>query len=225
MPKPKRSPEEIESVREDIMKQALDLIIQNGYDGFSMPKLGARLGVAAKTIYNYFHNQDELYLGLLTKGFEQLHSELSQAMDKFDDPRDRLRALVGAYVNFGFENQNIYNLMFTWHVPKANDYIGTPMEPTAQNELESALKCGELFWDVISECLGNPPDAENVLREEFIPIWSYMHGYVAGINNTLLTYVHEAPLSLKKAVVDRIARHAQSDLAALRKRLQLKKIP
>lgn len=52
------------------MSHALDLIVAEGYDGFSMRKLAVRLNIAAKTICNDFHNQDELYLHLLIKGFE-----------------------------------------------------------------------------------------------------------------------------------------------------------
>jgi AcrR family transcriptional regulator len=72
MPKLQRSPKEIEAVREDILEHALDMIVRGGFNRFSMRKLAARLGIAAKTIYNYYRNQDELYLCILTKGFEQL---------------------------------------------------------------------------------------------------------------------------------------------------------
>ena len=93
-----RSPEEIEAVREDIMTQALDLIISEGYDGFTMRKLGTRFGVAAKTIYNYFHNQDELYLCILTKGFEQLLERFETAIRPHNDPMAQLSALIRAYI-------------------------------------------------------------------------------------------------------------------------------
>jgi len=53
MPKNRRSSEEINAIRENIMNHALELIILEGYDDFSMRKLGARLNIAAKTIYNY----------------------------------------------------------------------------------------------------------------------------------------------------------------------------
>ncbi len=86
MPKVHRSPEEIDVVRETIMNHALDLIVTDGYDGFSMRKLGARLSIAAKTIYNYFHSQDDLYLHLLIKGFEQLLDSFKRATDTCDTP-------------------------------------------------------------------------------------------------------------------------------------------
>jgi len=217
MPKEQRSPEEIESVRNNITEQALDLIVTEGFDGFSMRKLANRLGIAAKTIYNYFHNKDELYLYLLTSGFEELLESFETAIKGFNKPMDKFKATVRAYVTFGLENANIYNLMFTWHVPKYNDYVDTPMEPAAHFELTTALKCAEFFMDRLQDCLGDNVNArEEDIRFEMIQIWSQMHGYIAGINNTLLDYMHEKPMLLKNRVIDRIVKHSLSDLLELK---------
>jgi AcrR family transcriptional regulator len=225
MPKAQRSPEEIQLVREDIMNKALELIVTDGYNGFSMRKLATRLGIAAKTIYNYFQNQDELYLCLLTKGFEQLFEYYTKAVSQHKDPMDRIGAVIASYIEFGLENSNIYNLMFTWHVPKFNDYLGTPMESVAQHELNTALKCTNFVMDLMRDYLGDSPAIkEDELRVELIQVWSHMHGYVAGINNTLLDYLHENPLSLKQIVIDRAIKNARLELTAFRRQYGLTKV-
>ncbi|MBU2511443.1 TetR/AcrR family transcriptional regulator [bacterium] len=222
MPKAQRSPEEIQLVRDDIMSKALELITSDGYDGFSMRKLATRLGIAAKTIYNYFQNQDELYLCLLTKGFEQLYECYEIAVGRHKKPMNQIGAVIAAYIEFGLENPNIYNLMFTWHVPKFNDYKGTPMENVARHELNTALKCFNFAIDLMRDYLGDSPAIkEDTLQVELIQIWSHMHGYVAGINNTLLDYLHENPLSLKQMVIDRAFRNVRSDLTAYQRRIGL----
>jgi len=212
-----RSDEEIEAVRENIMAQALELIVSEGYDGFTMRKLATRLGIAAKTIYNYFHNQDELYLCLLTKGFEQLFDTFENAVNPLDDPMSQLNATIRAYIEFGTAHANIYDLMFTLHVPKFNDYVGTPMEQAAQIELNSALKCADFFMDRLAACLdAGAAVTESDIRFEMIHIWSQMHGYVAGINNTLLDYLHDHPSDLKDRIIERIMdtnRHQLADLS------------
>ena len=108
----KRSPEEIEVVRDDILNHALDLIAADGFERFSMRKLALRLGIAVKTIYNYYHNQDEIYLRLLTRGFEYLYRCFESAIADHEDPMDQLAAAIRVYVDFGLDNANIYNLMF-----------------------------------------------------------------------------------------------------------------
>lgn len=220
MPKIQRSPEEIDAVRENIMAHALELMVAEGYDGFSMRKLALRLNIAAKTIYNYFHSQDDLYLNLLIKGFDQLLNAFKAAARPHKDPMAQLEAVIRAYMDFGLTHTNIYNLLFTWHVPKYNDYIGTPMEETAETQLDSALKCPAFFMERLTACLGRgtrPPD--DLIRPEMIRIWSQIHGYVAGINNTLLQYMHEDPLSLKEEMITRVIASTKTDLAALDARL------
>ena len=219
MPKPQRSPKEIEAVREEILGHALDLIVQDGFSSFSMRKLAARLGIAAKTIYNYYRNQDELYLCILTKGFEQLYTAFDRAVRTSPDPSVQLEAAIRAYVAFGLDNPHIYNLMFTWHVPKYNDYVGTPMEKAAYRELTAALKCSDLFMRVIDACLGNNPGVtEDVLRFEMIQIWSPMHGYISGVNNTLLDYMHETPRALKERAIMRLVANTKHALQAIERR-------
>ncbi len=227
MPKVHRSPEEIDVVRETIMNHALDLIVTDGYDGFSMRKLGTRLSIAAKTIYNYFHSQDDLYLHLLIKGFEQLLDSFKRATDTCDTPPKRLEAIIRTYVDFGLSQANFYNLLFTWHVPKYNDYIGTPVEETAEKQLASALECVVFFMDILAACLDNPPDTrtEELLRQEFIIIWSQMHGYVAGINNTLLQYLHGAPLTLKEEIITRTLENTRQRIDLINSRPILKTVP
>ena len=79
-PNPNAALKKSKPSREDILRHALALIVQDGFQGFSMRKLAARLGIAAKTIYNFFRNQDELYLCILIKGFEQLYAAFEAAV-------------------------------------------------------------------------------------------------------------------------------------------------
>ncbi|MGM0451737.1 MAG: TetR/AcrR family transcriptional regulator [Thermodesulfobacteriota bacterium] len=203
MAKAKRNPETVAAIRQNILDEALALIAETGYRGFSMRKLGARLGIAAKTVYNYFHNQDEIYLALLTRGFENLHYTCRSAADGHDKPMDRFAAMCRAFVDFGIEHAKLYNLMFTWHVPKFKDYVDTPMEPAARAELETALTVSALFMEHITACAdADTPMTEDQARFLMIRFWSQAHGYIAGINNTLLDYMHESPLAIKDDMID-----------------------
>ena len=54
MPRVARNQDEIDEIKDSILDGALSIIIEEGYDSFTMRKLGSALGCAAKTIYNYF---------------------------------------------------------------------------------------------------------------------------------------------------------------------------
>lgn len=213
MPRARRSPEAVDATRQNILKEALALMTRHGFDGFSMRKLGGRLGISAKTIYNYYQNKDELYLAILTEGFQQLYDRFSRVFSSTDDPMQRMKALGREYLDFGLEHANIYNLMFTWHVPKFKDYIGTPVEPAATIELETALRVSEIFIQAIQAAAGDDaPLPDNASRFHMIQMWSQMHGFVAGINNTLLDYMHEHPADLKEQLLARVMAHFKHDL-------------
>jgi AcrR family transcriptional regulator len=200
----KRSEEEVAQVREEIMNHAIELMYDEGYEHFSMRKLGKRQGIAAKTLYNYFHSQDELYLNLLIRGFNDLYKALQDAVKNQNDPWVRLAALIHAYIEFGLTHAHIYDLMFTWHVPKHNDYVGTPMAKLAEHELVTALRNGTFIMEHVKACLGDELAAKKDVRVEMIHIWSQMHGFVSTVNNTTLDYVYHDPRSLKHQVVERI---------------------
>ena len=205
MPRPKKTTEEVETIKENILEQALDLMNRHGFYGFSMRKLGSRLGVSAKTIYNYYQNKDELYLAILTRGFSELYDRFEKAFAIHADPMARLKQLGREYLEFGLEQANLYSLMFTWHVPKFKDYVGTPMEPAARIELETALTVSDIFIKaVMAAASGDDGITEMAARFHMISMWSQMHGFIAGINNTLLDYMHENPLALKERMLDEV---------------------
>ncbi|MBI5115766.1 TetR/AcrR family transcriptional regulator [Candidatus Poribacteria bacterium] len=194
MPKSPRPSKEVAAVRQRILDEALDIITDYGYDGFTMRKLADRQGIAAKTIYNYFASKDEIFLHVRTKGFELLYSELLEAYNSKNDPFEKLRAMSAAYINFGLQRANYYDIMFIWNVPRVGDYTGSPLESLAVKGLRTSLKSAEIFTTVIkeiSEAYGTIPN--NKVTMYLLQLWAGLHGIVALHNNTLLSYLHERP--------------------------------
>ncbi|MFW5861233.1 MAG: TetR/AcrR family transcriptional regulator [Spirochaetota bacterium] len=205
MPKKPRSKKELDNCKKDILTHALDLIQEEGYEGFSMRKLSSRLNVSVVSLYRIYESKDHIYLDVLTKGFQLLYKECRKAFESKGLPEERLKSMATAYLRFGIEQANFYNLMFTWHVPKYQDYVGTPMEETAQYELLESQKV--YFFAIqatkeIAETIGIVTDYQ--IRSYFIYFWSTLHGYISSMNNHLLHYMHEDPLSLKQSVVENL---------------------
>ena len=68
----------------------------------------------------------------------------------------------------------------------------------------------------MAACRGEEGSAiEDGLRFEMIQIWSQMHGYVAGINNSLLDYMHANPRALQPRIIDRLIRNTRQALQAM----------
>jgi AcrR family transcriptional regulator len=205
MPKKARSNDEINRRKEDILNHALDIIREDGYGGFSMRKLSSRLGVSVVTLYRFYESKDHIYLAVLTNGYQLLYQELLRAYKSGKNPEARLRSIADAYLRFGITQANFYNLMFTWHAPKYQDYVGTPMEEAAKNELDESQKVYLFAIQAAKELVestGNVKITDDRLRSYVIHFWITLHGYTAGVNNNLLNYMHEDPLSLRKNIID-----------------------
>ena len=208
MLKAKQSPEKIEAIKNNIIEEALNIIKYKGLDELSMRKLALRLGIAAKTIYNYYQNKDEIYINILIKGFTALTHQIQSAINTNQTSKEQLRDIIRAYIDFGLNSSDLYYLMFTIRVPKYNDYVGSPLEQVAKTQLETALRVSELFSSVIQQNAG----IDNLLSEDALKIfvaslWSQMHGYVVGSNNTLLNYIVTNPVMMKESVVERIVKN------------------
>jgi len=190
MPKKKSTPSQIEAEKDRICTIALSIICEEGYGDFSMRKLAARLGIAAKTIYNYYTNKDELYLRILTRGFEQLCLRYEEIFSNSRDPVERLRHMNRAYVDFGITNPDYYNIMFNWNVPKFIDYAGTKQDDAAQYGRHVALRgIDMIIEDVagVAERTGCFPSSQAPYRT--LQHWSAMHGIVSLYNSRIIPVV------------------------------------
>ncbi len=203
MPREARNQEEIDRVKDSILTSALDIIVEEGYDGFTMRKLGRRLGWAAKTIYNYFSSKEEIYLRLLMKGFEILNNSADETIDGVTDPREKLRRLSANYIQFGLKNTQYYDLMFSWDVPKYLSYANTILEPIAREEKETALYYISLAEEALSEILSEKKAAD---KEEvafhLVRMWSELHGFVSLHNSFSFREYRSDTLEFRERIVE-----------------------
>lgn len=180
MPKAPASAEVVEAIRERILTEALFIINQDGYANLSMRKLALRLGVTAKTIYNYYSNKDELYLMVLIKGFQELSEQFRTAYLSSDNPVEKMRAAVTAYVRWGIENKHFYNIMFSMDTPKYADYVGTGMEGIADRQNKVALKIAETGTAILTEVAAfNASISADEIPVRLLHLWSTLHGMVS----------------------------------------------
>jgi AcrR family transcriptional regulator len=195
MPRKQRKPSEVDAFRKAILNNAVELMDKVGFEGFTMKRLAQMMGLTAPAIYSYYRSKDELYLVILTEGFQMLYNRLKSACRKRRDPFDQARAFCEAYVDFGLQNAHFYNLMFTWR--------GTALEEAARNILVSSQQVRHLGLKIIKACADEKaPLSEEEARFLLVYIWSALHGYIAGIHNTLIYYMHKDPLSLRERTLD-----------------------
>src|SRR3954452_9220816 len=77
--------------RQQIIEGARRVFIEMGFDAASMNDITRAAGVSKGTIYVYFENKEELFEALIEEERQTIFSNLYNALDPEQDPRDALR--------------------------------------------------------------------------------------------------------------------------------------
>lgn len=169
---PARRAETDADLRRVILDHARHLLVADGYEALSMRRIAGSVGCSATSIYLHFENKDALTHALISEGMDRLHDTLTDAADESDDPPDRLDALSRAYVRFGLDNPEYYEVMFQLHPERMARY---PAE-----DYRRARRNVELFGETIEAGIADgslaapsPPDVASAV------LWTALHGLVS----------------------------------------------
>lgn len=158
-----------QDIRQLILDNTRELLVKDGYNALSMRKIARTAGCGLGTIYIYFQNKDVLIHDLIDEGFEQMYSVLCKAVDQKRKPHDKLEAFIRAYINFGLENPEFYEIMYLLHPEHMQRY---PRE-----KFRRARRSLDLLENLIKGiCAGKNSQGHEQLR--CYSVWSALHGAV-----------------------------------------------
>ncbi|GAB2575264.1 TetR/AcrR family transcriptional regulator [Microlunatus antarcticus] len=101
-------------LRDDIVAAAAGLLDEAGDEhAVTLRSVARRVGVAAPSIYRHFPDQPSIMLAVVRGTFAELEAALEAALaGAGTDPRNRLRALSDAYLDYASEHPGRYRTMF-----------------------------------------------------------------------------------------------------------------
>jgi len=186
-------------LRRLILDTARQLLTSDGYANLSMRRIARHIGYSATSIYLHYDNKDQLVHALIDEGVEVLHSRLSAvaAETQHAGGPDCLAALCHAYVTFGLELPEYYEIMYLLHTEYIERYPAEKYRRARQNLdfFASALSAGadEGSFEAVGPLLGATT------------VWSQLHGVVSLLNSHRIDrkIPHE---NLVREVIDRIVR-------------------
>ena len=101
-------PAVVELSKDRIVKVAVKMVNESGWDSINARSLAARLGVSTKPLYRIYENMDEIK--------EDIYKEISRQYDEFltsrIDSKKALLTLCIAYVEFALEYKNLFVSLF-----------------------------------------------------------------------------------------------------------------
>jgi AcrR family transcriptional regulator len=108
-----------ELLREEILDAAEALLIEKGHpDAVSIRAVAARVGVSPPAIYLHFADKDELFFHSCARNMEELADRLVAAGQE-GSMLERLEAMGRAYIRFGLERGERYEVMFVARPPQS----------------------------------------------------------------------------------------------------------
>ena len=134
-PAERRRRELREDARRSILEAAEALLVEDGYECFSMRRLAHRCGYTAPTLYHYFGDKRRLIDAVLEDGFRRILDRLRQVR-RSADPAESIREQLDAFVRFSLENPAHYRLL---SLPRPAEAPPPPSEQAAREQLESPL--------------------------------------------------------------------------------------
>ena len=155
--------------REDARRAILDateaLLVERGYEAFSMRRLAERCGYTAPTIYHYFTDKKGLFDTLLEERFRRMVDTLRR-VPRSDDPVETLLSVGQACVRFGLRNPSQIQLL-------------TALRPDPTDPPQSSVEARELIEGPLRELAQQGRLLVRDTEEAFQCLWIAMHGVMS----------------------------------------------
>lgn len=166
-----RKAREKEKLHDNIIAVALEMFIEEGYEKVSIRKIAEAIEYSPATIYLYFKNKDELMFLVQQQAFNQFFELLAPVLE-IEDPLEQLWDLGRKYLDFGFNNSELYDLMFM---------LQSPMNAAeAQDEgWECGLETFHLLEVIVMNCqkAGYYPSRDSHIVS--MELWAFVHGMMS----------------------------------------------
>jgi AcrR family transcriptional regulator len=136
-------------IRKEILTAARELFVHQGYRSFSMRGLAERIGYSPAAIYKHFRSKGEIFDALAGESFQAL-LEASEAVKPVpgEDPVDRIKRGMQAYIKFGLKNPGHYRFAFLIEQPdSAQPPLPRPAFTNLRDRVQACVDAGRFHRD------------------------------------------------------------------------------
>jgi len=99
-----------------VLAAAAGLAHEHGLASISMREIGARVGLHASSLYQYFPSKDAIYDALFAQGHRELHAWMT-GFDRTGKPVDVLKRGSRRFIEFCLGDEVRYQLLFQRTIP------------------------------------------------------------------------------------------------------------
>lgn len=117
-----------------LLDAAVDAFSENGFKGTSTRDIAERAGVHHPLITYHFKNKDQLWRAAVDRIFRDFGSAMAESLEfnRDNDPKERMAALIRAYVNYASGQPALHNILVqeaSFPNPRLDWLIDTHLKP------------------------------------------------------------------------------------------------
>ncbi|MET0274369.1 MAG: TetR/AcrR family transcriptional regulator [Phenylobacterium sp.] len=158
--------------RAEILEAAERIFIAEGYDGATIRKIADEVGVSSTALYMHFQDKGCILLEICERTFTLLLQRNQEIAGKPLDPVVRVKMMLEAYMRWGLEHPNAYQLVYSQ--PR-------PLSATAwpEDTVDLSTQCYEIFSGVVREIGASGRLRTGTADSAAQALWMSCHGVVA----------------------------------------------
>ena len=101
--------------KHDILQKSLDVFIEEGYEDATFQKIADRCGITRTTLYIYFKNKHEIFLGSIKELLSALEVSLSAILaDQSLTTEESLRQILYKIIDYCEESQKLFIVLLSY---------------------------------------------------------------------------------------------------------------
>jgi TetR/AcrR family transcriptional regulator len=176
-----RKEREKEHRKEEILDAAQKVFFERGLTTATMDEIAETAELSKGTLYLYYKSKEDMYLGVLMRGMEELHTEYERIGISGFSTVEKLVKLKSAYIDYFYKNRKFFRMTNFLQSPYFHKQVSDEMKQSCDVE-------GQKVWKIIDSVLQHGVE-EGVLRPDFNPIelgviiWSTMTSLLSRIDN------------------------------------------
>ena len=136
-------------LRAALLDASLALIRKEGLHGFTLREVARRAGVSHAAPYRHFRNKNDLLAAIAEDGFNRFTAKMREAASKGDSPLERLQMAGIAYVQFGLDRPEEFEVVCSVTTVVDDLFAPRPVAPLdVENEAEPLLDLAAVLAQV-----------------------------------------------------------------------------
>jgi len=158
--------------RAEILHAAERIFVSDGYQGATIRKIADEVGVSSTALYMHFRDKDEILQEICEGAVAALLASNTEISSRPIDAVLRVRQMLDAYMRFGLENPNTYQLAFcaAARVNEPNPY------PTVS---DLGARCYQMFKGAVAAIAAEGRLRAGTVDSAAQVLWMGCHGLVA----------------------------------------------